>query len=124
MTIENNSDKRQFHRIFYHGMATINNQGKIYPCEIIDISLKGCLVKFEQLWNEKPGTLVTFNLQLSNEISIKMDLSSVHTLNHEVGFKCVHIDIDSISQLRRLVELNLGDSSLLERDLQSLGTHV
>jgi hypothetical protein len=30
------------------------------------------------------------------------------------------IDIDSISQLRRMVELNLGDSEMLERDLSSL----
>ncbi len=124
MTIENIPDKRQFHRIFYHALATISNKDSIYPCEIIDLSLKGCLVKFKEPWTEDPETLVTLNLQLSDEISIKMELSSVHTLNHEVGFRCVHIDIDSISQLRRLVELNLGDSDVLERDLQSLSAKV
>ena len=31
-----------------------------------------------------------------------------------------HIDLESISHLRRLVELNLGDSSLLERELAAL----
>jgi len=32
-----------------------------------------------------------------------------------------HIDLDSISHLRRLVELNLGDEALLERELAALG---
>ena len=38
-----------------------------------------------------------------------------------IGFVCRHIDVDSISHLRRLVELNLGDEALLERELAALG---
>ena len=38
-----------------------------------------------------------------------------------VGMVCRHIDVDSISHLRRLVELNLGDEALLERELAALG---
>jgi hypothetical protein len=38
-----------------------------------------------------------------------------------LGFVCRHIDLDSISHLRRLVELNLGDEQLLERELAALG---
>jgi hypothetical protein len=38
-----------------------------------------------------------------------------------LGFVCQYIDLDSISHLRRLVELNLGDGSLLERELAALG---
>ncbi len=116
-------DQRNFHRIFYRATATITSDSNVYPCELIDLSLKGCLIKFEQLWAEAPETIVMLNLQLSDEISIKMQLKAVHIVNNEVGFKCVHIDIDSISQLRRLVELNLGNSQLLERDLHALSAH-
>jgi hypothetical protein len=49
-----------------------------------------------------------------------MSVSVSHVIGNEVGFKCEHIDLDSISALRRLVELNLGDSHLLERDLLAL----
>jgi hypothetical protein len=31
--------------------------------------------------------------------------------------KCNFIDVDSISHLKRMVELNLGDASLLNREL-------
>jgi hypothetical protein len=49
-----------------------------------------------------------------------MHVSVSHVVGNDAGFKCEHIDIDSISQLRRLVELNLGDSQMLERDLLAL----
>jgi hypothetical protein len=44
-----------------------------------------------------------------------------HAERGQIGFECEHIDIDSISNLRRLVELNLGDAELLERQLGALG---
>ena len=41
--------------------------------------------------------------------------------NDELGLRCVDIDLDSITHLRRLVELNLGETELLERELSALG---
>jgi hypothetical protein len=38
-----------------------------------------------------------------------------------VGLHCRHIDIESLAHLRRLIELNLGDPALLERELAALG---
>jgi len=114
------NDKRHFHRIFYNTDATLSNSSCSYPCKLVDICLKGCLLKFETPWSESLEDIYTLNLQLSDEISINMQVTPTHVIDDEVGFKCEHIDIDSISQLRRLVELNLGDSDILERDLLAL----
>ena len=40
--------------------------------------------------------------------------------DHHLGLFCHHIDIDSITHLRRLIELNLGDETLLQRELAEL----
>ncbi len=117
--IENN-DNRHFHRIHFAGEATLSCGGKTWDCEIIDLSLKGCLLHFGFPWEENLEKLYSLTLQLSEEIQIKMDLTAMHVVGDKVGFKCEHIDIDSISELRRLVELNLGSSALLERDLLAL----
>lgn len=114
------NDKRHFHRIFYNSEATLSNGSNIIPCKIVDISLKGCLLRFDTPWVEPIESLYTLGLQLSDEISITMQISVTHVIGNDAGFKCEHIDIDSISQLRRLVELNLGDSEMLERDLLAL----
>jgi len=116
------NDKRHFHRIFYNADATLSNDSdsQAQSCKLIDISLKGCLLKFESPWSAPLENIYTLTLQLSDEVNINMQVSVSHVIADEVGFKCEHIDIDSISQLRRLVELNLGDSDILERDLLAL----
>ncbi|MFW5443890.1 MAG: PilZ domain-containing protein [Methylococcaceae bacterium] len=114
------NDKRHFHRIFYNSDATLSTESNSIPCKIVDISLKGCLLRFDTPWIEPLENLYTLKLHLSDEISITMQVSVAHVIGNDAGFKCEHIDIDSISQLRRLVELNLGDSEMLERDILAL----
>ena len=116
------NDKRHFHRIFYNSEASLSSESNnlILPCKIVDISLKGCLLRFDAPWIEPLENLYTLRLQLSDDVSITMQICVTHVIGNDAGFKCEHIDIDSISQLRRLVELNLGDSELLERDLLAL----
>jgi len=114
------NDKRRFHRIFYNSDVALHCKSHSLPCKLVDISLKGCLLRFETPWTDPLEDIYTLDLKLSDEISIKMQLSIAHVIGNNAGFKCEHIDIDSISQLRRLVELNLGDSDMLERDLLAL----
>lgn len=66
----------------------------------------------------------TIQITLSDSIEIMMQASLAHQTSNSAGFRCHHIDVDSISRLRRLVELNLGDSGLLERDLEALAHSV
>ena len=120
MTPKPKTDKRQFHRILYKAEAILTCDDKAWTGEIVDLSLKGCLLRFNDTWQENPERLFTLTLSLAEDVAIKMELSAAHVVGNTVGFKCEHIDIESISNLRRLVELNLGDSQLLERDLQAL----
>ena len=120
MTFEKIEEKRRFHRIFYSAEATLSGEGVNYFCKIVDLSLKGCLLDFGGDWSGSLEKLYTLTLKLSDEINIVMELAVVHAVGSQIGFKCLHIDLDSISSLRRLVELNLGDSELLERELAAL----
>jgi len=116
-----NNEQRHFHRIFYQAQVILSNESTQWPCELIDISLHGCLLRFDKHWVQNNlDTLYTLTLELSEETMITMSVSVSHIMTNEVGFKCEHIDLDSISTLRRLVELNLGDNHLLERDLLAL----
>jgi len=120
MSEQSMTDQRRFHRIFYKASAILSSDEQTWLCEISDLSLNGCLLSFVNEWHGDTDKTYTLTLCLSEEVQITMSLSVSHAVDKLVGFKCQHIDIDSISELRRLVELNLGDSSLLERDLNSL----
>ena len=43
-------DHQQFHSIFNKAAALLNHQNIEYPCELIDISLHGCLLRFKNTW--------------------------------------------------------------------------
>lgn len=114
------NEKRHFHRIFYNAKATLSINEQDWDCDVLDLSLNGCLLRFPSSWKENLESLYTLKLRLSDACEITMELKIAHVLEDKVGFKCEQIDIDSISQLRRMVELNLGNSEILERDLTSL----
>ena len=49
--------------------------------------------------------------------AIIMEGMVIYQKGQFIGIECQHIDLDSMINLRRLVELNLGDERLLEREL-------
>ena len=114
-------EKRRFSRInFDTDIHLVSAEGS-WSCRLIDISLKGILVSVPAGWTAKPGDHFLVELLMDNEDAvIRMEVSAMHIGEDHAGFRCEHIDLDSISHLRRLVELNLGDSEILQRELSEL----
>lgn len=114
-------NRRQFTRILFSIKAELKLEDKIYSVSIHDISLKGVLVTAvasEHSLKGKNGTL-TFSLS-DNESKVTMDITVVHEQDDETGLRCNAIDIDSASHLRRLIELNLGNSEQFDKELSQL----
>jgi hypothetical protein len=44
----------------------------------------------------------------------------VHVEDGRLGLRCTEIDLESITNLRRLVELNLGDEAALHREMSAM----
>jgi hypothetical protein len=63
---------------------------------------------------------VKLHLYLANDILIEIPAILTHSQPPQYGFTAGEMEIDSITHLRRLVELNLGDEALLERELEQL----
>jgi len=49
-----------------------------------------------------------------------METEVAHVEGRHVGLRCTHIDLDSMTHLRQLVERNADDPALLERELALL----
>lgn len=116
MTTEN----RHFSRVAFDAAASVHQGGHIWHSRVVDLSLKGVLLEDQdiQLDKDKPATI---NISLDSETYITMSVHWVHAEQQHIGFCCDTIDLDSITHLRRLVELNIGNSELLERELSQLG---
>ena len=90
---------------------------------MLDLSLQGALVTLPNDWDEEL-TQLTLSFSLSDvaieELSITMDVEVKHLRDQQIGLKCLHLDLESASHLKRLIELNLGDDALLHRELEHL----
>ena len=114
-------DQQQFHTIFASTLALLSHADSEYPCQLIDISLHGCLLSFKDTWEaQNLESLYTLTLQLPDTTPVVMNLSISHAVDNEVSFKCEHIDLDDISALKHFVERNLANSALLDRELIAL----
>lgn len=115
------NERRRFQRIAFDAATEIVQGDRRWSVELHDLSLKGLLIKCPPDWNGDPNQPFEARIKLAADIQVTMEVVLTRTLQDQLGFVCRHIDLDSISHLRRLVELNLGDVSLLERELAALG---
>jgi hypothetical protein len=121
MNSDQTEERRRFHRILFDAQITVTHAGNDYRTIAEDVSLNGALVKKPEGWDGNVGDDATISIRLDEQQTIIMQTIIAHMETEHLGLRCHHIDMDSITHLRRLVELNLGDTDLLERDLEALG---
>ncbi|MBF7142994.1 MULTISPECIES: PilZ domain-containing protein [Pseudomonas] len=113
-------DRRRFKRIAFDALTTLTQGNQQWEVTLLDLSLKGLLVSRPADWAADPALPFAVAITLGEDAPIAMEAELRHDNNGQLGFQCTHIDLDSISHLRRLVELNLGDEAELERELSAL----
>jgi hypothetical protein len=116
------TDNRRFQRIQFDCKVEFECEELRVVCDLLDISFKGALISKCSGPVPEPGTACRLILTLdeSSEVKIIMDGSIAHKQDDRLGIHCETIDLDSMTHLRKLVELNLGDDELLHRELEAL----
>lgn len=114
------NEKRNFSRIRFDAHALIKGEHAKWDSDLLDISLQGALLRLPENWDASIGTPFELEITLAPDAIINMETVVAHIEKDHIGFRCEHIDLDSITHLRRIVELNMGDEELLNRELSSL----
>lgn len=121
MKTTDSNNSRHFSRIPFHADVRLHfdRADDMQTIHLLDISLKGALVQAVQpVVKSFMGERCRMTLELSAEgENITMEGRIVHQEGQLMGIECQHIDLDSMTSLRRLVELNTGDEYLLQREL-------
>lgn len=114
------SERRKFSRILFDAHVELAQGEFHWRASLLDISLKGLLLQQElptEVLTEQP---ILVKILLSDNTTIAMSVIVAHQHHNQTGLVCTSIDIDSVSHLRRLIELNLGDATAAERELSEL----
>ncbi|WP_338475721.1 PilZ domain-containing protein [Pseudomonas khavaziana] len=117
---EHAPDRRRFRRIAFDAKTEIRQNGLELPVKLVDLSLKGLLIERPEGWKGNKALPFDVDMRLDPKAHIKMQVKLSHEDQGQLGFVCQYIDLDSISHLRRLIELNLGDEEELHRELAAL----
>ena len=116
------AERRRFHRIPLERPVFLTAGTEVYECELVDISLNGALMIADPEWSGGNGERVSLDIVLDDlgGASIHMVGEIAHIDDDTVGVHCQRLDLDSATLLRRLVEVNVADPDLLERDLAAM----
>lgn len=114
--------RRHTHRVPFDSLVDFESIDCRHVCELVDISLQGALIAACSGATPDAGTPCTLKISLdeSNEHQIIMVGEIAHKIENRVGIHCVSIDADSMTHLRKLVEYNLGDVDLVNREFDAL----
>ena len=114
-------ERRHFVRVSFDAPALLTTSSNAFSVHVQDLSLKGALIVAPAQAGLEPGMLCQITIPLAetgNHIAMSAEVAHVEGLH--TGLLCRGIDLDSVTHLRRLIELQLGDPALLERDLGEL----
>ena len=116
-----NDERRNYSRVPFHAEVLMQSGNEEWSCNLLDISLKGMLVEPPESIDIDTGKPCAMALFLGEDASIHARVKIAHDNNGCWGLQWLHIDIDSLRHLRRLLELNMPDPALLNRELADLG---
>lgn len=114
------SERRKFSRVLFDAHVELAQGNFHWRATLLDISLKGLLLQQPLPTQVSINEPVLVKILLSDNTSIAMSVTVAHQHHQQTGLVCSSIDIDSVSHLRRLIELNLGDATAAERELSEL----
>ena len=124
MNTTNKIEPRHFSRIPFAADVQLHFPltKEVQTAHLLDISLKGALVEtMQSIANIFRGKTCRMVLSLGKGgENISMEGKVVHHEGQLMGIECLHIDLDSMTNLRRLMELNMGDEKLLGRELAEM----
>lgn len=113
-------EQRRFKRISFLQKVEVKIAGQYYETHCIDISLRGILLVLPTSAQWQAGQELDVRITLTPEEVIDMHCTLMHLDEDVAGCKCDSLDIDSLTSLRRLLELNLANPQEMNRELADL----
>ena len=112
------TDRRRFSRVNFVTEASLEVEGDRYPVQILNLSLKGCLLEMpsSSTWEIGSSALLRFQL-VGSPVELCFHGSLIHRNGQHLGYRFERVELESMTHLRTLLEYNLGDPAQVEREV-------
>ncbi len=120
-------ERRKFHRFPFEGRGLLSvGSAKRLHCRVIDLSINGVLLELADETEVVSGVTGELGLILrghirDTQVDLEFGIEVAWQDGQIVGCHFVRVDPDNFDQLKIFISDNLGDTSLLDRELIHLG---
>jgi len=112
-------EKRYFSRIKFACSAQLETDGARYDAELLDICLKGALLRSEESLALMKGDACVIRIFLpSSAVTLIFNAQVAHSSGNYFGFRFLEMDAETLTHLRKLLETNLGDPEKIRDELR------
>lgn len=114
------NENRMFQRIRFVAETEVEIGGVSHGATLIDISLKGALIAFDDEAMPEKGQSCHLKMHL-DQSDVTLSFTGMVAHNHDklTGIRFVTVDIATMIHLRSLIELNSGDPELVRSELNA-----
>ena len=110
--------KRRFRRVPFETEVRLSVDGHDRSCRLLDIALQGALLESATPLALPLGIMADIAVPLpGSAIILSFQAVLVHQQHTHLGFKFLHEDLDTLTHLRTLLELNTGDPDGVRSEL-------
>ncbi len=114
-------ERRVFSRIKFVADVKLICDGVTYGADMLDISLRGALIIPHDDLKIKSGDLCELKFALpETDIVLQFAMELVHAAEDNLGFKFLSENVDTMTHLRQLLSLNLGNPTKITEELPFL----
>jgi hypothetical protein len=111
-------NNRHFRRIPFEAEVTLKAGEKTCTGQLFDVALKGAMVGTETPLPFNLGAKCSLGITLSGSpVSLNFQAELVHQEERCYGFKFISENLETLTHLRKLIELNTGDAEATRSEL-------
>lgn len=111
---------RRFRRIPFEAGVTVDVGRNSWPGELIDVAIKGAMIGTDTPLPLLLGDNCSLCILLPGApISLDFQAVLVHCEDSRYGFRFVSEDLENLTHLRKLIELNTGDPEATRNELSA-----
>ena len=115
------NERRHYQRIPFIADVILRHNDQQWSCGLEDISLKGMLIVPPADAEPAQDEIYVIELVLGEAATISMQAKISHITDTHWGMEWGNIDLDGLTHLRRLLELNMDNPEEMHREMAELG---
>ncbi|MDQ2070639.1 PilZ domain-containing protein [Natronospira bacteriovora] len=113
-------ERRRHTRVNFRANARLFSDTTYWPCELLNVSVKGALLTCPEGWKGSEGDRCLLEITLDQSAPVEMEVNVVRVEEDRLACDWDMFDVNGFVQLRRMLERQLGDPEQVAREMAIL----